>query len=185
MSPLANYKGTQPAPTKVADIVATAPVSKSFIDFVNANRAGIAAVSKKYGIHPLLLFGLSAYESEYGTSHMYKNRNNPFGATPHGDRTGGLKYPSITAAWESWGDDWGERVRGVGTNTTLFTSFLTQDTRVPILSGGPAGKGALDRGPYNTLDTKTKGDPKWKENVAARIDSFSEKLVRMSHLPEN
>lgn len=97
--------------------------------FLNNQYGPASAVGSQYGVDPTLLLGLSALETGWGTSSMYVNQSNPFGATPGGDSTAGLSYPSYSAAWNSWGAMWGPRVYGVGSNVSAFTGALTQDNR--------------------------------------------------------
>lgn len=94
---------------------------------------------------------------------MYRNQMNPFGATPGGDSTAGLSYPSFSAAWNSWGGTWGLRVYNVGSNVSALTGALTQDNR-----GNPD---AIDqRGSYNSEN------PLWPSSVAATVSSVQATL---------
>jgi hypothetical protein len=165
------------------DIIVTAKCKPEWLEFFAANRDGILAVSQKYDVNPALLLGLSALESAWGTSNMYKTKNNPFGATPRGDSTSGLQYPSITAAWQSWGDRWGPRVQGVGMNVNLFTSFLTQDNQRPVLDGLPTNTGRDNHGPYNTQVRVTGGTEGWSQFVANRVAEVLRRsvLINLSH----
>lgn len=131
--------------------------------FLNNQYGPASAVGSKYGVDPSLLLGLSALESAWGTSSMYINKNNPFGATPGGDSTAGLGYSSYSAAWNSWGNMWGPRISGVGSNVNAFTTDSTEDNR--------RAPGAVDqRGSYNSENLR------WPSSVAATVSSVQARL---------
>jgi RHS repeat-associated protein len=134
--------------------------------FFAANMWGVMGITNKFDVSPNLLLGLAAYESGYGSSRMYREQNNPFGATPSGDRSAGVRYPSLSAAWQRWGEEWGARVRGVQGDAGDFVGRLLLDNQ------NRSGQ-ADTRGPYNTQNRQTGGDPNWSRNVLGTISGAS------------
>jgi RHS repeat-associated protein len=132
--------------------------------FLNNQYGPASSVGSKYGVDPSLLLGLSALETGWGSSSMYRNQFNPFGATPRGDSTSGLSYPSYSAAWSSWGTQWGSRVNGVGSDSSAFVNALLYDNR--------GFSAAVDqRGSYNSEN------PLWSASVTATIGSVQARLA--------
>jgi hypothetical protein len=141
-----------------------------FDNFFSDNYIPALAVASQYGTSVMNLLGLSAFESGWGTSPMYNLQNNPFGATPGGDRSAGVQYNSISSAWQSFGNQWGRRMSGTGNNSQLFVNRLLQDNQGRV--------GGLDtRGPYNTQNTATGGTPGWSQRVLNTIDSVENRIT--------
>jgi RHS repeat-associated protein len=138
-------KGTRCVGARFANFFANNGLSASFIAFQRK-------------ADPTLLLGLAALESRWGESPKAVQQNNPFGATPHGDATRGLTYPSLRDAWISWDRDWGARISGVGSNANAFVANLRQDNR-----GVP--NAADNRGSYNSEN------PNWASAVKDTIKS--------------
>jgi RHS repeat-associated protein len=129
--------------------------------FYNTNYDAVAAVAIQLGIDPTVLLGIAALESFWGTSKFATKYNDPFGATPHGDSSGALAYPSIGDAWGQWQSDWGSRIQGLGGNVSKILDSLEEDNRGPNGQGVP---GAVDsRGAYNSEN------PNWKSTVTTVI----------------
>jgi RHS repeat-associated protein len=129
--------------------------------FLNNQIVPASAVAATLGVDPSLLVGLSALESGWGSSAMYRNQNDPFGATPNG--TDGVTYSSYSSAWNNWGSQWGARVTNVGSNTSAFVGNLLMNNQ-----GRP---GAVDqRGSYNSVN------PGWGGSVTATIGSVQARL---------
>ena len=136
------------------------------LDFIRTQGAAAVGVSIKYNTNLSFLIGLAAHESGWGDSIQYKQSNNPFGATPGGDATPGLRYSSFSSAWSSWGSQWGPRING-SFSPAEFVSRLTINNQ----SAAP-NQGATDtRGAYNNLDADNGGDPGWASKVLGAIDS--------------
>ena len=153
-----------PTPSKPKpDCPKRRPPNFSGDQFLSVQYGPASAVASQYGVDPTLLLGLSALESGWGSSPMYRNQNDPFGATPGGDATAGLSYPSFSAAWNSWGTMWGPRVNGVGSDVSAFTTALTQNNQ-----GNP---NAVDqRGSYNFEDFM------WPYKVGSVVNSVRARL---------
>ena len=133
-------------------------VGEPYNSFFRENVGPAAEGAGNIGLNPMLPLGLAAYESGYGTSRMATAQNNPFGATPGGDSTSGVKYSSTAGAWATWYQEWGARINDVGANAAAFVFRLTQDNQ--------GGHFPFDtRGPYNTLDAETGGNPTWRTDV--------------------
>lgn len=144
-------------------------VGGPFSDFFANNLRPSSGVASQYNVDVSLLLGLAAAESGYGTSSMARAQNNPFGATPGGFNTPGVTYNSLGSAWQSWGNQWGPRVRNVGSDVSLFIGNLTIDNQGVV--------GAVDqRGPYNTQNVLTGGDPNWANLVAGSIAGVRQRL---------
>lgn len=87
-------------------------------DFITTHLPHANKIATEYGVDPALVLGVSAYESAWGTSRMARELNNPFGATP--DSRTGTNYSSPDSAWNNWGEQWGPRIRGVGSDKEGF-----------------------------------------------------------------
>jgi RHS repeat-associated protein len=128
-------------------------------------------IAVQYDVDVSLLLGLSAAESGWGTSTMYRNQYNPFGFTPSGDRTRGLTFQSYESAWNAWGRTYGPRVQGVGADANLFVDRLlinNQGLRQPTVGGD-------SRGPYNSLVAPA-GDPNWRAKTLGTITGVRRRL---------
>jgi len=148
-------------------------VGEPYNTFFQKNYGPAAQGANKIGLNPMLPLGLAAYESGYGTSPMARNQNNPFGATPGGDRSSGVTYGSTSAAWGRWYQEWGPRVNDVGSNAGAFVYRLTQDNQ--------SGKYPFDmRGPYNTQDAATGGNPTWSIDVLNVITGTANRFKNWS-----
>jgi RHS repeat-associated protein len=161
--------GTQPsrggAPGKAQSTGCPKPNPADFSKdaFLNTQFGPASSVASTYGVDPTLLLGLSALESGWGSSSQARNQFNPFGATPGGDSTAGLGYSSYSSAWNSWGNSWGARVNGVGSDTSAFLNALLWDNR--------GFSAAVDqRGSYNSEN------PLWSASVANTIASVQARL---------
>ncbi len=141
------------------------PDSK-FAQFFDDQVAVIAPIAQRLNVNPTFLLGLAALESSWGESTQYNNNYNPFGATPHGDRTGGLSYDSYSAAWEAWSNTWGGRVADVGNDVNAFLSRLLIDNRFVY---GPTIGGDY-RGAYNSENAG------WQNAVLGTIHSVQNRL---------
>jgi RHS repeat-associated protein len=109
--------------------------------------------------NPVYLLGLSAYESDWATSPMAVQRNNPTGQTPRGDATSGLRYPSFAAGWQHWNVMWGPRIVGASTPEEFLDRLSVDNRRV---------QGGVDtRGSYNSEN------PLWRQGVLATISSVA------------
>ncbi|HVZ27161.1 MAG TPA: glucosaminidase domain-containing protein [Rhizomicrobium sp.] len=127
----------------------------------------VLKIALKRNVDPALLLALAAHESTYGTSPMYRDRMNPVGATPGGDGTPGLKYPSYDAAWADWDRMWGPRIQDVGSDGQEFIHNLLEDNQqIP---------GVDSRGPYNT-QVAPAGDPRWSDKMSNMIRDVRNKL---------
>lgn len=132
--------------------------------FLENNYAAASAVARKLHVDVNLLLGVSAFESKWSTSRQFRDQKNPFGATPDGSTP--VTYPSIAAAWEKWGEQWGPRVVGVGNDADLFTTRLQTDNRKAV--------GAVDqRGKYNSATPAA-----WKKAVMDTIASVRRRTAR-------
>lgn len=148
-------------------------LGNSYGNFFRNNFNAAAFVGALYGVDPSFLLGLSAAESGYGTSPMYRNQNNPFGATPRGDRTRGITYDSYASAWWNWGLMFGPRVNNSGGNVYQFINSLTLDNQGKV-RGNPY---PVDiRGPYNTQNAATGGNPHWGRLVRETIRGTRRRL---------
>jgi hypothetical protein len=134
------------------------PVGERFARFFAQYDPYVVEIARRRGVDPALLLGLSAHESEWGESRMAREQNNPAGATPGGDRTGGLSYPSDQDAWEAWDRRWGPRIQGLGSDEERFVDSLLRDNRT-------ATGGVDQHGAYNSET------PSWRDNVLATIGS--------------
>ena len=135
-----------------------------FARFFSAQSEPISRIALRRGIDPTLLLGLSAYESAWGESRMAREQNNPFGATPGGDRSGGVRYPSIEDAWDVWDSEWGARIQDIGSDEQRFADSLLQDNRL-------ATDGVDRRGAYNSQDHSQGGNPHWRTDILNTIRS--------------
>ena len=102
-------------------------VGPKYANFFALNYDPAAKMAAQYGTDPALPLGLSAFESGWAKSRMMQEQNNPHGATPDGAK--GVSYPSVPAAWESWGRQWGPRIQGAGEDAPLFIQKLQEDNR--------------------------------------------------------
>lgn len=142
----------------------TKPLTAQDRAFLENNYAAALAVARKLHVDVNLLLGVSALESRWSTSPQFHDQNNPFGATPNGSTP--VTYPSIAAAWEKWGEQWGPRVVGVGSDADLFTTRLQTDNRRAV--------GAVDRrGKYNSVTPAA-----WKKAVMDTIASVRRRTAR-------
>jgi RHS repeat-associated protein len=150
-------------------------LSHSYLDqngriskFYDTNYDAVVAVAIKLGVDPTVLLGIAALESGWGTSTYATQYNDPFGATPHGDSSGALAYPSIGDAWGQWQSDWGSRIQGLGGNVSAILNALEEDNRGLNGQGVP---GAVDsRGEYNSEN------PNWKGTVTTVIGNVRDTL---------
>jgi hypothetical protein len=142
--------------------------NSKYARFFDQQFPNVTPIAARLGVDPALLLGLSAHESTWGTSKMALDKHNPFGATPQGDNTAGLSYPSFSAAWQAWARRWGPRVQNVGSNADAFLNALGADNRHVY---GPTVGG--DRhGGYNTDDLK------WHDHVKGAIQGVRRRLPR-------
>jgi RHS repeat-associated protein len=132
-------------------------VGGKFAAFFAQNGWAASRVALDRNSDPQLLLGLSAYESGWGTSGMAGAKNNPFGGTPGGDATAGLRYSSIDAAWDRWNVEWGPRIAGTS-DPRSFVTRLLQDKR-------RSTTGIDRRGAYNS------DNPSWASDVLLTIES--------------
>jgi hypothetical protein len=144
-------------------------VGSPFSSFFANNYGPASNVGSQYNVDPSLLLGLAAAESGYGTSSMATTQNNPFGATPGGFSTPGITYNSYSSAWQNWGNQWGARVNNVGGNVGQFINNLALDNQ------GVVG-GSDTRGPYNTQNAATGGNPNWANLVTGAISGVQSRL---------
>jgi RHS repeat-associated protein len=133
-------------------------------EFFEDNFTPALGVAMQYSTNVFNLLGLAALESDWGRSPMSRNLNNPFGATPGGFSTPGVPYGSFVSAWQNWGQQWGVRVAGTVNNANAFVSNLGMNNQ------GTTGR-VDTRGPYNTQNARTGGDPKWGQKVKDTIKS--------------
>ncbi|KAK0332766.1 hypothetical protein LTR94_023609 [Friedmanniomyces endolithicus] len=119
--------------------------------------AAYTSVAVPFNVDVALLLGLAGYESGWGKSPNYTQRNNPFGFTPDGDATPGIPFDSFGSAWRAWGRNYGERVRNVGNNAELFISRLLIDNRNSV-------GGADRRGSYNSENAE------WSSTLSQTIE---------------
>jgi flagellum-specific peptidoglycan hydrolase FlgJ len=132
--------------------------------FLEKNYAPALAVAQKYHVDVNLLLGVAALESKWSTSIQARFQNNPIGATPDGSTP--VSYPTIAAAWEAWGKQWGPRIVGVGDDAGLFTTRLLTDNRKAV--------GAVDRrGRYNSVTPAA-----WKKQVMDTAESVRRRMAR-------
>lgn len=143
-------------------------VGPRFSRFFAQNFPLVAPLARKRGTDVAQMLGVAALEGAYGDSRMYRNKHNPFGATPDG--INGVGYDSLGSAWDNWDRQWGPRIEGTGSDTDAFLRDLLKDNR-----GVP---GAVDqRGPYNSLRAgKTHGNPNWPSSVAGTIAGVRKRL---------
>jgi hypothetical protein len=100
----------------------------------------------------------------WGRSDLAQNNHNPFGATPNRP----LTFGSPSEAWDWWGNTWGGRVDGTGSDTSAFLDRLRADNRnVPD---------AVD--PYGAYNSE---DPDWKDKVEGVIRSVRRRLPQWQH----
>jgi len=125
-------------------------------------------VADKYGVDVSLLLGISALESSWSRSPQALNEHSPFGATPNGKTP--IHYKSIADAWLAWGQQFGPRIYGVGSDAQIFTSRLELDNRhVDGPTFGPDYKGS-----YNSVNAK------WQPEVQGLISSVRRRLPEWS-----
>ncbi|HXZ01135.1 MAG TPA: hypothetical protein VEI03_14130 [Stellaceae bacterium] len=142
------------------------PNSK-YARFFDQQFAAVAEVATDLGVDPTLLLGLSAHESGWGKpENNYAKNLNPFGATPLGDSTSGLRFQSYRDAWQAWARTFGPRVAGVGSDAAAFLRNLEYDNRRVY---GPTIGGNY-RGAYNSEDEN------WKKGVAEAIAGVRRRL---------
>ncbi|WP_310249210.1 RHS repeat-associated core domain-containing protein [Sphingopyxis sp. BE259] len=157
-----------------SEIVVTAEkdcVGEPYNSFFRDNVGLAAKGAGKLGLNPMFPLGLAAYESGFGTSRMARSQNNPFGATPGGDRSSGVTYSSTDAAWSRWYQEWGSRVSDVGDSAGAFVLRLASDNQ--------SGKYPFDkRGPYNTQNASTGGNPNWSIDVLNVITGTSRRFAK-------
>jgi hypothetical protein len=141
-----------------ADVDGSAPeegkkrcVGEKYARFFEGNQLPTSLIAIERRTDPILLLGLSAFESGWGTSRQATMQNNPFGATPRGDATSGLSYPSLAAAWRNWNVQWGPRIQGIGSDAQSFVNRLLQDNR-------NSTTGVDRRGAYNSEERRWRGD---------------------------
>lgn len=146
--------------------------------FFAKNYPYAAQIAGKYGVDPTLLLGVAALESGYGTNSDATKRNNPLGLRPDG-RTP-IAFPSIQAAWDEWGREWGPRVLGVGGDVGTFLDQLQQDNRTLF---GPT-RGGDYRGPYNSEQFQP-GEKSWKERVPGTIAGVRKRLPLWQGSPDD
>jgi hypothetical protein len=137
-------------------------IEPKFARFFAQNYGPVAAMAGEYDLDPVPPLGLAGFESGWGESRMARIQNNPFGSTPDGAK--GVSYPSIPEAWQSWGRQWGPRVRGVRGDEALFIKKLQEDNWKK--------KNAVDqRRSYNS-DHPTE----WAKGVAEGVRSVRRRL---------
>jgi flagellum-specific peptidoglycan hydrolase FlgJ len=155
------FKLTPPIPAPRLD---KRPLTAKDKAFLEKNYTAALVVARKYHLDVNMLLGLSALESRWSTSPQARNNNNTIGATPDGKTP--VFYPSIAAAWEKWGEQWGPRIAGVGDDADLFTTRLQTDNRRAV--------GAVDRrGKYNSATPEA-----WKKQVMDTIDSVRRRMAK-------
>jgi hypothetical protein len=144
-------------------------VGPQFSRFFAKNYPGASRIADQYGVDVTLPLGLAANESGWGRGRMARIKNNPFGATPDGVNP--VPYDSVSSAWDKWGQQWGRRIKGVGSDADKFLKELVKDNR--------HAQGADDnRGPYNTQDTQTYGSPDWIPSSRGAVTGVRKRLPR-------
>jgi len=151
------------------DQIAEAGLEPKYAEFFAANYPHAARIGAKYAVDPTLLLGLAAHESGYGTSDDTREQNNPLGMRPDGHTP--TAFPSIEAAWQAWGREFGPRVLGVGSDARMFVDRLQEDHRTLY---GPT-RGGDYRGPYNS-EPVPPDQRDWKTNVAGTIAGVRRRL---------
>jgi hypothetical protein len=142
-------------------------VGPRYSQFFAQNYPALSRIAQARGVDVSLPLGLSALESGWGDSRMNRKQNTPFGATPNG--TKGVRYDSIDSAWENWDRQWGPRIQGTGSDQAAFVRELLKDNRKVV-------GGTDQRGPYNTLDKRTNGNPYWLPKTLSSIAGVRKRL---------
>jgi hypothetical protein len=139
-------------------------VGQPFADFFDMAWIPASKIAFERHSDPTMILGVWALESDWGRSPSSRNRNNIFGATPHGDRTPGSRYGSIGAGADRWNARWGPRINRIDTDVAAFLSALLHDNR-----NHPPGA-VDDHGSYNSET------PGWRSSVSDTIDSVRRRL---------
>jgi RHS repeat-associated protein len=142
-----------------------------FDRFFETHYDAAAVMAAEYGFDATLALAVAAKESDWGTSPMAVEHNNPFGFTPGGQGSRPVHFDSVSEAWQAWGKQWGPRVAYVGSNVERFVSSLQADNRFVY---GPT-IGGDRRGRYNTESMDT-----WGPSMPAIIRSVQTRLHQWS-----
>lgn len=121
--PTDDLPGAAPDNTQNSYLAPYTPLSKTD-NFFDAHYQQASRIGNQYGFDPSLLLGLTAGESGWGSNDDTISHNNPFGLRKQGKVP--LDYPSLDKAYDQWGNMWGPRVQGVGSDGNRFINALQQ-----------------------------------------------------------
>ena len=142
-----------------------------FYNFFDRHYEPVAKVAAQIGVDPALILGLSAHESNWGTSGFATKLNNPLGYTPDGKKP--MAFPSVDDAWNRWVQTHGPRVQGAGGDAEAFVDRLLLDNR--YVYGPTVGSDRL--GAYNSQQPPV-GDPDWRDKALGAIHSVRRRLLQ-------
>jgi uncharacterized FlgJ-related protein len=137
------------------------PTNKKVINFILKYQNDAQEIASLLGIPKEWLMGLSATESAYGTSNIARKAKNFFGQTAGASGNIGFyltsqgakvaKFKNFKASAQSFAKDFGSLIKNKRTQKEFIDALVPK---------------------FNTADQRTNGNPKFKEDTLAGINSI-------------